>query len=108
MSDLDTIAVLRSDATAGQLAALAELHARIVREMPGWEDRVEVVYLSTHALMDFREPSPAARIAPGEPPAMESASPLWTAAAGAGRVPSCSVAGLTPSVQLHQSIVVEH
>jgi hypothetical protein len=67
VSDLDTIAVLRSDATAGQLAALAELHARIVRETPGWEDRVEVVYLSTHALRNFREPSPAARIAPGEP-----------------------------------------
>lgn len=36
--------------------------------MPQWEDRVEVVYLSTRALETFRtESSAAARISPGEP-----------------------------------------
>ncbi len=66
-SDVDTIAVLRSDPTDTHLGSLRELHAGIVREMPDWDDRVEAVYLSTHALMNFRTTSPAARISPGEP-----------------------------------------
>ena len=66
-SDVDTVAVLRSDPTGTHLGGLEELHAGIVREMPEWDDRVEVVYLSTHALTNFRTTSPAARISPGEP-----------------------------------------
>jgi hypothetical protein len=51
-----------------QLAALRLLHADIVEEMPEWRDRVEVVYLSRHALESFRTgSSTAARISPGEP-----------------------------------------
>ena len=67
VSDLDAVAVLRSDPTESQLAGLRELHASIVRELPEWDGRVEVVYLSTRALMTFMTPSPAARISPGEP-----------------------------------------
>jgi hypothetical protein len=67
VSDLDTVAVLRSDPTERQLDELRVLHASIVREIPEWDDRVEVVYLSTHALTNFRTTSPAARISPGEP-----------------------------------------
>jgi predicted nucleotidyltransferase len=68
ISDVDTVAVLRSDLTAAQLVELKRLHFEIVEEMPQWEDRVEVVYLSSGALKSFRtESSAAARISPGEP-----------------------------------------
>lgn len=67
VSDLDTVAVLRSDLSTVQLADLADLHASIVRATPAWDDRVEAVYLSSDALMHYRTPAPAARISPGEP-----------------------------------------
>ena len=67
VSDLDTVAVLQHDPTERQLARLRVLHASIVRAMPEWDGRVEAVYLSTHALTNFRTTSPAARISPGEP-----------------------------------------
>jgi predicted nucleotidyltransferase len=68
ISDVDTVPVLRSDVTAAQLAVLECLHLDIVEETPQWEDRVEVVYLSSRALRTFRtESAPAARISPGEP-----------------------------------------
>jgi hypothetical protein len=68
VSDVDTVTVLRSDLGRAQLESLEQLHLDLVEGMPGWEDRVEVVYLSTHALETFRfESSKGARIAPGEP-----------------------------------------
>ena len=68
ISDVDTVAVVRSDLTAAQLAALERLHRDVVEETPEWEDRVEVVYLSSEALTIFRTASSAAaRISPGEP-----------------------------------------
>jgi Aminoglycoside adenylyltransferase, C-terminal domain len=68
ISDVDTVAVLRSDPSAAQLGGLERLHRDIVDEQPPWEDKVEVVYLSACALTTFREGSaPAARISPGEP-----------------------------------------
>jgi hypothetical protein len=68
ISDVDIVAIVRSDLTAGQLAELQRLHRDIVEETPEWEDRVEVVYLSSRALATFRtESSAAARISPGEP-----------------------------------------
>lgn len=68
ISDVDTVAVIRANLKAAEVAALAQLHLEIVEEMPEWEDRVEVVYLSSRALKTFRtESSAAARISPGEP-----------------------------------------
>jgi hypothetical protein len=68
ISDVDTVAILRSDPTEAQLAALPRLHRAIVDEMPEWDDRVETVYLSSTALRLFRSGTfPAARISPGEP-----------------------------------------
>jgi predicted nucleotidyltransferase len=68
ISDVDIVAVIRSNLKAAELAALAQLHLDIVEEMPEWEDRVEVAYLSSWALKTFRtESSAAARISPGEP-----------------------------------------
>lgn len=68
ISDIDTVAVVRSDLTDAQIALLERLHRQIAEEMSLWEDRVEVVYLSARALTTFRSgSSPAARISPGEP-----------------------------------------
>ena len=68
VSDVDTVAILRSDLTAAQFAALERLHRDIIDASPRWEDRVEVVYLSSEALATFRTASSAAaRISPGEP-----------------------------------------
>ncbi|MGH2595758.1 MAG: nucleotidyltransferase domain-containing protein [Actinomycetota bacterium] len=59
ISDVDTVAVLRADLTAAQLASVERLHRDIVEEMTEWEDRVEVVYLSSRALKRFRTESSA-------------------------------------------------
>jgi hypothetical protein len=68
ISDVDTVAILRSDPTEAHLAALERLHRDMDEEMPEWNDRIEVVYLSSRALSTFRtKSSPAARISPGEP-----------------------------------------
>jgi predicted nucleotidyltransferase len=68
ISDVDTATVLRADPTSDQLTALGALHQEIVQDLPRWEDRVEVVYVSARALATFRTASsPAARISPGEP-----------------------------------------
>lgn len=68
ISDVDTVAVLRSEPAPAQLAELEGLHVALVEEMPEWHDRVEVVYLSWEALSRFRSATfPAARISPGEP-----------------------------------------
>lgn len=68
ISDVDTVAVVRSDLTSAEFAALDRLHRDIVGEMPQWVDRVEVVNLSSQALATCRTASSAAaRISPGEP-----------------------------------------
>jgi predicted nucleotidyltransferase len=68
VSDVDTVAVLRRDLTLAQVRDFESFHQDIVDEMTEWEDRVEVVYLSSQALSTFRTgSSPAARISPGEP-----------------------------------------
>jgi aminoglycoside adenylyltransferase-like protein len=68
ISDVDTVAVLSTDPTQNDLAVLADMHARLIKDAPAWNDRVEVDYLSTTALTNFRTRSwPAARISPGEP-----------------------------------------
>jgi hypothetical protein len=68
ISDVDTVAVLRLDLDPSQIRDLERLHLDIADEMSEWEDRVEVVYLSSRALTTFRtQSSPAARISPGEP-----------------------------------------
>jgi len=66
-SDVDMIALLRADLTKHQLEYLDRLHAVIVHERPEWDDRIEVIYLSTGALeASLSGAAPAARISPGE------------------------------------------
>jgi hypothetical protein len=78
ISDVDTVAVLRSDPTGAQLDALARLHRAILEEMPEWDDRVETVYLSLDALRGFRSGTfPAARVSPGESFHAIEVDPSW-------------------------------
>ena len=66
VSDVDTVAVLRNEPSDAQLVALEHLHREVVDEMPSWEDRVEVVYVSTgHSQTSERDSSNAARSLPG-------------------------------------------
>jgi hypothetical protein len=68
VSDIDLLAALKSDLPESALPALSRMHAEIVERHPEWDDRVEVVYLSLHALQTFKtERSPIAVISPGEP-----------------------------------------
>lgn len=68
VSDVDTVAVLATDPTDDDVAALAAMHEKLVEAAPGWNDRIEVDYISARALANFRTGSwPAARISPGEP-----------------------------------------
>jgi len=68
ISDVDTVAVLATDPSEIDVAMLGAMHAGLIGDMPEWNDRVEVDYLSTAALTNFRSGSwPAARISPGEP-----------------------------------------
>ncbi len=68
ISDVDTVVVLRSDLDPRQLSELAVLHRDVASSVPAWDNRIEAVYLSQHALSSFRTGSwPAVRISPGEP-----------------------------------------
>jgi hypothetical protein len=68
VSDIDLIAVLRSVPDAALVARLGEMHARIVRASPEWDERVEVAYVSARGLSECRTHTTViARISPGEP-----------------------------------------
>ncbi len=77
-SDIDLLAVTSSDMSKTEFEALRAMHRDFARDNPGWEDRVEVAYLSVIALRTFRsERSPIAVISPGEPFHMKDAGMDW-------------------------------
>ncbi len=78
ISDIDLLAATASDVSDREFEALRALHRDFARDNPGWEDRVEVAYLSVAALRTFRsERSPIAVISPGEPFHMTEAGREW-------------------------------
>ena len=77
-SDIDLLAATSTDVTDTEFDALRAMHLDFARDNPGWEDRVEVAYLSLAALTTFRsERSPIAVISPGEPFHMTEAGKEW-------------------------------
>ncbi len=77
-SDMDLLAATLSDVSDTEFAALHAMHRDFARDNPGWDDRVEVAYLSLKALRTFRsERSPIAVISPGEPFHMKDAGKEW-------------------------------
>ena len=72
------MAATSSDVSDMEFEALRAMHLDFARDNPGWEDRVEVAYLSLAALTTFRsERSPIAVISPGEPFHMTEAGKEW-------------------------------
>ena len=77
-SDIDLLAAISSGVSNAEFQARRAMHLEFARENPGWEDRVEVAYLSVAALRTFRsERSPIAVISPGEPFHMTEAGKEW-------------------------------
>jgi hypothetical protein len=90
-SDLDLLAVLATDPTTATLEVLRRMHRQIAAENPAWAGRIEVEYVSSAALSDFRtNPHPMVRISPGEPLHMVNATGhyllTWYAARTGGLV----------------------
>lgn len=68
ISDVDLLAAIASDLTETEYNALDHMHQAVVAQRPQWDDRIEIAYLSTHALQTFKtESSEIAIISPGEP-----------------------------------------
>jgi predicted nucleotidyltransferase len=76
-SDIDLLAITSSQMTVAEFEALRAMHQDVARDNPGWEDRIEVAYLSAKPLSMFRsESGPIAIISPGEPFHMRDAEVL--------------------------------
>ena len=77
-SDLDLLAVVSSEIEGDTFERLDRMHARIVEDHPGWEDRIEVAYVSAPALRKFKtETNDIAVVSPGEPFHMKAAGRDW-------------------------------
>jgi hypothetical protein len=61
VSDLDVLAVL-ADRPSGRLVPrLRRMRAGLARANPAWDDRIEVIYISTHGLATCRTTPPPSR-----------------------------------------------
>jgi hypothetical protein len=78
ISDVDLLAVVSTDVDQAQFERLRAMHETLEAQNPGWKDRIEVQYVSTHALQTFRtERSQIAAISPGEPFHFKEAGKEW-------------------------------
>jgi hypothetical protein len=78
ISDLDLLAVVRSEIVDADLPALHSLHDGFVADSPQWADRIEVQYFTPAGLANFRDrASPMANISPGEPLHIIEAGAEW-------------------------------
>jgi predicted nucleotidyltransferase len=77
-SDIDLLAAVTSDIDEREFAALDEMHQRLIRDYRYWEGRIEIAYLSEHALKTFRtERSQIGIMSPGEPFHLKDAGKDW-------------------------------
>lgn len=77
-SDVDLLAVTKTDITQSEFDALKQMQDALTAEQARWHDRIEIAYLSRHALQTFRtERSPIAIISPGEPFHVKDAGIDW-------------------------------
>jgi hypothetical protein len=76
-SDLDLSAVLTSDLTDDEFARLQQMHARLARDYPMWNDRIEVGYIAATNLRAFDPKCTIAVISPGEPFHVRAAEYGW-------------------------------
>ena len=77
-SDIDLLAVVDTDIDGDTFDRLDRMHARFVQDHPAWEDRIEVAYVPTPALWNFRtHTGRIAVISPGEPFHLKAAGKDW-------------------------------
>jgi len=77
-SDIDLLAVVRSDVDGDDFDRLDNMHERFIEDHPAWDDRVEVAYVSAPALRKFKtETSNIAVVSPGEPFHLKEAGKDW-------------------------------
>jgi hypothetical protein len=78
ISDVDLLAVVSSDIDDAQFERLRTMHDDLEARNPAWKGRVEVQYVSTHALQTCKtESSQIAAISPGEPFHLKEAGREW-------------------------------
>lgn len=78
ISDVDLLAALSSDIDQGQFERLHVMHDDLAAWYPAWKGRIEVQYISTHALQACKtETSRIAAISPGEPFHFKDAGREW-------------------------------
>ena len=78
ISDIDLFALLVNELTEDEFHQLEILHNIFVQHHPIWENRLEIAYLTKHALSTFRTTTnPIAIISPGEPFHIKDAGTDW-------------------------------
>jgi hypothetical protein len=78
ISDIDLVAALSSDIDDKEFGALQKMHDDFVKQYKGWDDRIEVCYISVAALHAVRSrTSQIANISPGEPFHRRESSIEW-------------------------------
>ena len=79
VSDIDFVAVIRTDLNQRQFDALENMHIALSQQEKAWDNRIEVAYLTPSALKSFRTHSSTIAItSPGEPFHYRDANHLWT------------------------------
>jgi hypothetical protein len=78
VSDIDLLAVLADSPSERLVRHLGRMHADLAQANPAWNDRIEVVYISTHGLVNCRtHTTTIAVISSGEPFQVVEAGPDW-------------------------------
>jgi hypothetical protein len=77
-SDIDLLAATAGEIDPAEFNALKKMQDDFVVLRPKWQDRLEIAYLSLHALKTFKtQASPIAIISPGEPFNIKDAGKDW-------------------------------
>lgn len=78
ISDIDLLVAVTNPLDQTSFDALDKMHQHIIQQFPQWEGRLELAYVSTHALKTFRtEPYKIGIISPGEPFHIIDSSEGW-------------------------------
>ncbi len=78
VSDIDLLAVLTDSPSEPLVLRLKRMHADLVQANPAWDDRIEVVYISSKGLANCRAATTTiAVISTGEPFEVVEAGPDW-------------------------------
>jgi predicted nucleotidyltransferase len=78
VSDIDLLAVLADPPSQRLVRHLGRMHAELARANPAWDDRIEVIYISTQGLARCRtDTTTIAVISPGEPFHLVEAGTDW-------------------------------